>query len=406
MSENKESNTIWLIKYILPFVIVFTAITLVILAILTLETPEKKEPTAILPKVEIFVAKSTGLTVEAKSQGTVESRTETMLIAEVSGRIQSISNSFFAGGYFKKGDPLIEIDPIDYRGSLATAQSRYAEARLAYEQEKALSEQAIEDWNELGKGKGSDLALRKPQLEMTKARLESAQVGVEMAQRDLERTTVRAPYDGRIREKFVDVGQMVSARQSQLTRIYSTDTAEIRLPIALNDIQYLDLPEAYSNNAQTKSKPKVSINARFGDETYTWEGVIDRTEGAIDSRTRLSYVVAQIDAPYEKKNGSDRPPLKVGLFVEATIEGKQLSTAIKIPRQALRQDNTVYIVDNENRLEFKSVKVYKTDTEWAIITSGLDDGDRVCLTPLEYAVMGMQIEIEPETISPTSFEKD
>ena len=406
MSENKESNTIWLIKYILPFVIVFTAITLVILAILTLETPEKKEPTAILPKVEIFVAKSTGLTVEAKSQGTVVSRTETILIAEVSGRIQSISNSFFAGGYFKKGDPLIEIDPIDYRGSLATAQSRYAEARLAYEQEKALSEQAIEDWNELGKGKGSDLALRKPQLEMTKARLESAKMGVEMAQRDLERTTVRAPYDGRIREKFVDVGQMVSARQSQLTRIYSTDTAEIRLPIALNDIQYLDLPEAYSNNAQKKSKPRVSINARFGDETYTWEGVIDRTEGAIDSRTRLSYVVAQIDAPYEKKNGSDRPPLKVGLFVEATIEGKQLSTAIKIPRQALRQDNTVYIVDNENRLEFKSVKVYKTDTEWAIITSGLDDGDRVCLTPLEYAVMGMQIEIEPETISPTSFEKD
>ena len=406
MSENKESNTIWLIKYILPFVILFTAITLVILAILTLETPEKKEPTAILPKVEIFVAKSTGLTVEAKSQGTVVSRTETMLIAEVSGRIQSISNSFFAGGYFKKGDPLIEIDPIDYRGSLATAQSRYAEARLAYEQEKALSEQAIEDWNELGKGKGSDLALRKPQLEMTKARLESAKMGVEMAQRDLKRTTVRAPYDGRIREKFVDVGQMVSARQSQLTRIYSTDTAEIRLPIALNDIQYLDLPEAYSNNAQTKSKPRVSINARFGDETYTWEGVIDRTEGAIDSRTRLSYVVAQIDAPYEKKNGSDRPPLKVGLFVEATIEGKQLSTAIKIPRQVLRQDNTVYIVDKENRLEFKSVKVYKTDTEWAIITGGLDDGDRVCLTPLEYAVMGMQIEIEPETISPTSFEKD
>jgi RND family efflux transporter MFP subunit len=236
--------------------------------------------------------------------------------------------------------------------------------------------------------------------------LESANVGVEMAKRDLDRTIVRAPYDGRIREKFVDVGQMVSARQSQLTRIYSTDTAEIRLPIALNDIQYLDLPEAYSNTAQAISKPKVSISARFGNETFTWHGVIDRTEGAIDSRTRLSYVVAQIDSPYEKKNGSNRPPLKVGLFIDAKIEGKRLPAAIKIPRQALRQDNTVYIVDKENRLRFKTVDVYKTDTEWAIITDGLEDGDRICLTALEYAVMGMQLEIEPESIDPKSFDKE
>jgi RND family efflux transporter MFP subunit len=406
MSQEKDSSVVWFIKYILPVIIVLAAITSAIVAVLSLDKAEKKEAITILPKVEIFVAESVPLTVEAKSQGTVESRTETMLIAEVSGRIQSISNSFFAGGYFKKGDPLIEIDPIDYRGNLATAKSRYAEAKLAYEQEKALSEQAIEDWNELGKGEGSDLALRKPQLEMTKARLESANVGVEMAQRDLDRTIVRAPYDGRIREKFVDVGQMVSARQSQLTRIYSTDTAEIRLPIALNDIQYLDLPEAYSNTAQAISKPKVSISARFGNETFTWDGVIDRTEGAIDSRTRLSYVVAQIDSPYEKKNGSNRPPLKVGLFIDAKIEGKRLPAAIKIPRQALRQDNTVYIVDKENRLRFKTVDVYKTDTEWAIITDGLEDGDRICLTALEYAVMGMQLEIEPESIDPKSFDKE
>lgn len=406
MSQEKDSSVVWFIKYILPVIIVLAAITSAIVAVLTLDKAEKKEAITILPKVEIFVAESAPLTVEAKSQGTVESRTETMLIAEVSGRIQSISNSFFAGGYFKKGDPLIEIDPIDYRGNLATAKSRYAEAKLAYEQEKALSEQAIEDWNELGKGEGSDLALRKPQLEMTKARLESANVGVEMAQRDLDRTIVRAPYDGRIREKFVDVGQMVSTRQSQLALIYSTDTAEIRLPIALSDIQYLDLPEAYSNAAHTISKPKVSISARFGNETFTWDGVIDRTEGAIDSRTRLSYVVAQIDAPYEKKNGSNRPPLKVGLFIDATIEGKHLPAAIKIPRQALRQDNTVYIVDKENRLKFKTVEVYKTDTEWAIITDGLEDGDRICLTALEYAVMGMQLEIEPESIDLKSFDKE
>ncbi len=398
MTEKKESFIVWFLKYVLPPIAIVTLALLVVgLAITLAPKPDKKAPSTILPTVEIFEAKSASLVLEAKSQGTVQSRTETLLVADVSGRIQSISNAFFAGGYFKKGDPLIEIDPIDYRANLSAAKSRYAEARLAYEQEKALSEQAIEDWEELGKGEGSDLALRKPQLERAKALFESAEVGIEMAERDLERTVVKAPYDGRIREKFVDIGQNVSARQSQLARIYSTDTAEVRLPIALSDIQYLDLPESYSNISRGKPKPKVRISAKYGEKMHTWEGVIDRTEGAIDSQTRLSYVVAQIDKPYEKISGSDRPPLKVGLFVDAAIEGKRIPSAIRIPRQALREDDTVYVVDNENRLEFKTVSVYKTDTEWAIITGGLDDGDRVCLTPLEYAVMGMQVELDAET---------
>jgi RND family efflux transporter MFP subunit len=223
---------------------------------------------------------------------------------------------------------------------------------------------------------------------------ESALAGVEMAERDLERTTVKAPYDGRIREKFADVGQMVSARQSQLARIYSTDTAEIRLPISLKDIEYLDLPESYSNRSTNDTKPRVIVSGSYGGAQYEWEGVIDRTEGAIDPKTRLSYVVAKIEEPYKKEENSDRPPLKVGLFVEASIQGKRIENAFKIPRKALRENNTVYTVDQENRIVFKDVEVYQTDTEWAIITSGLEDGDRICITPLEYAVMGMQVERE------------
>ncbi len=265
---------------------------------------------------------------------------------------------------------------------------------MAYEQEKALADQAREDWEGFGRGEGSDLALRKPQLERAKTVYESALAGVEMAERDLERTTVKAPYDGRIREKFADVGQMVSARQSQLARIYSTDTAEIRLPISLKDIEYLDLPESYSNRSTNDTKPRVIVSGSYGGAQYEWEGVIDRTEGAIDPKTRLSYVVAKIEEPYKKEDNSDRPPLKVGLFVEASIQGKRIENAFKIPRKALRENNTVYTVDQENRIVFKDVEVYQTGTEWAIITSGLEDGDRICITPLEYAVMGMQVERE------------
>lgn len=396
MSEKKESLILRLVKYALPILVMFAAIGLVASAFILKPVPEKKETTLVLPVVEVIEASSRPVTLEARSQGIVESRTETLLVAEVTGRIQSISNSFFAGGYFNKGDALVEIDAVDYRANLAVAKSRFADAKLAYEQEKALVDQAREDWESFGRGEGSDLTLRKPQLDRAKALLESAQAGIELAERDLERTIVKAPYDGRIHEKFADIGQMVSARQSQLARIYSTDTAEIRLPISLNDIEYLDLPESYSNRSTGVSKPKVVVKASYGGEQYEWEGVIDRTEGAIDPKTRLSYVVAKIENPYKQKENSDRPPLKVGLFVEASIEGKRIENAFKIPRKALRQNNTVYTVDRENRIVFKDVEVYKTDTEWAFITAGLEVGDRICLTPLEYAVMGMQVEIESD----------
>jgi len=394
MSDKKESLLLRLVKYVLPILVIFAAFGIILAAFIFKPEPERKETVQVLPVVEIVEAESKPITLGARSQGIVESRTETLLVAEVTGRIQSISNSFFAGGYFKKGDPLVEIDAVDYRANLALAKSRLAEARLSYEQEKALADQAREDWEGFGRGEGSDLALRKPQLERAKTVYESALAGVEMAERDLERTTVKAPYDGRIREKFADVGQMVSARQSQLARIYSTDTAEIRLPISLKDIEYLDLPESYSNRSTNDTKPRVIVSGSYGGAQYEWEGVIDRTEGAIDPKTRLSYVVAKIEEPYKKEDNSDRPPLKVGLFVEASIQGKRIENAFKIPRKALRENNTVYTVDQENRIVFKDVEVYQTGTEWAIITSGLEDGDRICITPLEYAVMGMQVERE------------
>ena len=394
MPVQKDSILTWLLKYVAPFFVLLAVVALLAFALLNRSVPEKKEPTALLPVVEVLEVNSESLKLEAKSQGTVQPRTETLLVAEVSGRIESVSNAFFAGGYFKKGDPLAEIDPVDYKANLANAKSRFAEARLAYEQEKALADQAREDWESFGRGEATDLALRKPQLERAASMMESAKAAVQIAERDLARTIVRAPYDGRIKEKYADVGQMVGARQSQLARIYSTDTAEIRLPLALDQLSYLDLPESYSNYAGSDEKPKVTLSAQYGEETHEWTGIVDRVEGAIDARTRLSYVIAQVEQPYEKSDYKDRPPLKVGLFVEASIEGRQIDSAFRIPRRALHEGDVVYAVDKENRIVIKEVSVLQKGVDTVIVTEGLSDGDLLCLTPLEYVVMGMQVELD------------
>ncbi|MBL4576327.1 MAG: efflux RND transporter periplasmic adaptor subunit [Opitutaceae bacterium] len=319
----------WLFAYGLPPLIILIAVIVAFGALKLKPDAAKKMPEESLPVVKVIEVKVESIQLEIVSQGTVQARTETNLIAEVSGRILHISPALFAGGFFKKGDELVQIDPIDYEANLANALGGVAEAKLNYQQEKANSDQAKEDWAELQKGDPNDLVLRKPQLERALANMAAAKAAVKMAQRDLERTTVRAPYDGRVRKKLVDLGQMVSARSSQIAQIYSVDIAEIRLPLSLDEIHYLDLPEQYPDDSENREKPQVTIEAFYAGQTYQWKGIIDRTEGTIDPKTRLTYVVAQIIDPYDRDQSGENPPLKVGMFVEAHIKGKTIASAMK-----------------------------------------------------------------------------
>jgi RND family efflux transporter MFP subunit len=393
-NTSKPHLSTWFFTYALAPAIVLVALGLAIASSKLKPEPEKQKPKELLPVVEIIEAKTETIQLEIISQGNVQARTETNLIAEVSGRIQTISPALFAGGFFKKGDELVKIDPIDYEAQLANAFGGLAEAKLAYEQEKANSDQAKEDWTELQSGEPNDLVLRKPQLERAQANMDAAASAVKMAKRDLERTIVRAPYDGRVRQKMVDLGQMVNARTSQIAQIYSVDIAEVRLPLSLDEIRYLDLPEQYRDDSVDHQKPVVIIETIYAGETYQWIGVIDRTEGTIDPRTRLTYAVAQIINPYGKDPSGTNPPLKMGMFVQARIKGKIISSAIEVPRKALRPDNQILIVDSKGKIDIREVQVLKENIETVILTNGIKNGENICVTPLEYVIDGMKVLIE------------
>lgn len=397
----EKKRPLWV--YIVPPILLLAAAGgAIAMAMVLRPQPEQAEPVPVYPEVTVAVAQEEPIVVHVDSQGVVQARTETNLVAEVSGRVEWISPTLFAGGFFQKGETLARIEDSDYRANLATARSRLAEAELAYQQELASADQAREDWEQMGRGEANPLTLRQPQLERAKASLQAARQGVEIALRDLDRTEIKAPYAGRVREKLIDIGQNVVARNTPVARIYSVDIAEIRLPISIEDTRYIDLPEIYLEGraASRGAKPRVNISATYAGREHHWQGIIDRTEGAIDSRTRLAYVVAQVEDPYASRIDADRPPLKVGMFVRASIEGKRLPAGFRIPRQAINERNTVYLVDDSGRLDFKKVSIYKSDTEDVIIDNGLQNGDRICLTPLEYAVDGMQVTIADETAAP------
>ena len=391
-SDFKKGNI--LLKVLLPIGFIVLAVCFVSLLMFLKSEPEKKELVKVLPRVEVVALASQSLSLSVESQGTVQARTVTDLTAEVSGVIESVEAKLFAGSFFKKGDVLLTIDNVEYVAALANAKSIRAAAQLAYSQEESLAQQAVLDFKELGRGEPSDLVLRKPQLEKAKADLESAEAAIALAQRNLSKTTVRAPYDGRVQAKLVDVGQTVNARMTQLARIFNVDVAEVRLPISAKESGYINLPESYSDG-KTESEPSiVELNSEIGGKVWTWLATLDRVEGVIDVSTRQRYIVARVDNPYGQSSAPEHPPLKVGQYVTATITGKSLGEGFIIPRSALKPNDVVWLIDNEDRLQITPVSVAKAGVDEVYVTAGLKNGDRLCLTQIGIAVDGMEVEVE------------
>lgn len=366
---------------------------------------ETREVEPLAPLVRVLEVERQDLAFDVDAQGTVLPRTETTLIAQVAGVVIRTASSFETGGFFTQGETLIELDPRDYEVAVRRARAQVAQARLQVVQQEAEAEVAIEEWQELGEGEPSALVTRQPQVAQAQAALEAAEAELEKAELDLERTHIRAPFDGRIRSKRVDLGQFL-APGTPLATIHATDYAEIRLPVADDQLAYLDLPFAY-RGGKGAAGPEVTLRARFGRETHSWQGRIVRTEGELDSRTRMLNLVARVEDPYvapkgRKRNDEaspddpSRPPLVVGMFVEAEIEGRPAEDVAVLPRSALLADGDDYqvlVVDGDSRLRFRDVEVVRLEGERAIVGDGLAGGETVCVSALDVATDGMKVRV-------------
>lgn len=350
--------------------------------------PEREEAVIEPPLVRVVEAQPETVRLSVRAEGVVAPRTQSQLVPEVSGRVIEVSPSLAAGGFFDKDEVLIRIDRREYELAVVRARAAVAQAKRQLATERQEAEVARKEWAELGEGEPSPLVVREPQLAEARATLASAEAALEQAEYDLERTVVKAPYAGRVRSKSVDVGQFVQ-RGAAVATIYSTDIAEVRLPIPNNELAYVDLPLAYRNQDRGEtSGPPVTIRADFAGRTYEWRGRINRTEAEIDPQTRAVQAVAQIQDPYAKTGG--RPPLAVGMFVEAEIQGRAVR-AFSLPRNALRGGDTVLIVTPEDRIELRPVDVFRAEADRLLIRDGIEAGERVCVSNLEAAVDGMKV---------------
>lgn len=359
---------------------------------------ETKETPVFAPLVRALVVEPRTMTFTVEAQGTVVPRTESSLVARVAGQVEAVAPDFEVGGFFRRGEVLVRLDARDFELAVEQAAAQVAQAEVVLAQQEAEAEVAKEEWEELGVGEPSALTLRQPQVAQAKAALAAARAQLAKAELDLERTRIRAPFEGRVRQKSADLGQFL-APGTPVARIHGTDYAEIRLPVPDDALRFLDLDYgSQSAGSRTVEGPRVTLTTELAGELQSWQGRVVRSEGELDPRSRMLPLVARVEDPYGRRSTAEegKPPLMVGLFVEATIEGMTRDRIFVVPRSALRPGDEVLVIDGEDRLRFRPVEVLRREGESLILSGGLEAGERVCVSPLDVAVDGMKVRVTLE----------
>ena len=380
-----------LLKFLLPIAVLAGASFATYIMIINRPQVVTQQPVMTPPGVRVQEVTLETVQLSVLSQGTVRPRTESQLVPEISGRVTWVAPSFAEGGFFDAGDVLLTIDPFDYQQALVSSRSQLAQARLQLAREEAEAEVAQREWKELGRGEPRELTMRKPQLEDARAAVAAAEANVERARRNLERAEITAPYVGRIRRKNADVGQFLTVGMPIAT-IYAVDVAEIRLPLPDKELAYLHLPLSY-RSSEERPGPRVTLRSTFAGKMHEWQGSVVRTESELDPATRMVHVVAEVRDPYGPGPDPDRPPLAVGMYVEAEIEGRQFIDVAVLPRAALQGRSQVLVVNIKDRLSFRAVDVLRSTTESIFVRDGLKTGDLVVVSAIDNPTEGMSVRL-------------
>lgn len=386
-----------LLKIVAPIAILAVAVTAAVMIARSGDEPEREEPTQAALLVDVVAPEIKRGSFIIRAQGSVTPRIETSLVSEVSGKIDWMSEDYVAGGVFSEGQQLARIDPSDYETALLAAEAELASARATLADEQARSDAAREDFRRLygDTRKPTDLLLRLPQVARARAAVQAREAAVERARRDLERTKITLPFDGMIRERDANLGQYVTTGAT-LGKAFSTDRAEVRLPVSETDLAFLDIPMAESGT--TIDRP-VTLAGSVAGQPARWKAQLVRTEGVVDRNTRLTYLVAEITDPYGLKANTERPALPMGTFVEAEIPGRDASGLVLLPAQALHEGNRVYLADENDELEVREVEIVRATPREVYVSGRLDADDRVITTAIPAPVPGLKLNVrqaEPE----------
>lgn len=358
--------------------------------------PPREETVVVAPLVETVTVSELSGVLTVQGNGSVVAAREVNLSAEVPGRIVSISSNFVSGGRFRTGDVLLSIDGSDYENAVAVADAEVAQRRLELLLAEEESQIARDEWDRLQARDGGtetapstelgSLVLREPQVKLAEAVYRGAQARLSDARSRLARTRIVAPFNGRIRTRLAEVGQYVGPG-AVVASFYGTDQVEI--VVALNAGNAALIDHLFSNRSSDNRIPAI-VRAGVGGDDQQWGAYVHRIEGALDPATRTYRVVIRVDAPY--RITEERSPLLVGMYVRVEIEGRHLDTYFRIPREALRESDSVWVVE-DGKLQMRRVHVVQEIEEIVVVDDGLSNGDQLIISVLPVVADGMSVRV-------------
>jgi RND family efflux transporter MFP subunit len=326
------------------------------------------------------------------AMGTVVPAREVVLKAQVSGKVLSLHPEFIAGGYIRENDEILKIDPVDYQLTVTLAQAKVKDAESGLELAEEEANAAKEEWLLLNEGdaktkdKPPPLVAKEPQLAAAQARLKAEQAELQKAELDLKRTSVRAPFNGIVRTKSVELGSLVTP-QDPLAELVGVDEYWIQVSVPVDYLKWISVPKR-----KGKKGSQVRVMHRSG---YAWTGEVIELLGDLETEGRMARILVAVKDPLAlKDSGQTTRPLLIGEYVRVEIEGSSLSQVFRIPRVALRENDTIWIVGDDSTLDIRAVTTIWRDTQTVFLEQGLNPGDKLIVSDLAAPVEGMKIQME------------
>lgn len=336
--------------------------------------------------------------------GTVEPVEDVILSARVGGEVIRRAPAFVPGGFVKKGDLLLQIDPSDYRNNLELRRSELLQAQTDLDVEMGRQEVAEQDLELVGgqslTPQEQALVLRQPQLNAVKARIKAAQAAVDQAQLELARTTIKAPFNAHILTQNVTTGSQVAPGED-LGRLVGTEKYRVILSLPVSRLQYLRFPDSENGKG---SSVRIRNTAAWPADTYR-TGYVTGQVGALDNQTRLARILVEVPDPLAQDTAAGKPELIIGTFVESLMEGNEIENVVRLDRDYLRDNDKVWVMQ-DGKLFIREVDVLLTDSQYAYITDGLEHGEKVITTNLSTVAEGAAVRTEADSTARNYSAKD
>jgi RND family efflux transporter MFP subunit len=375
-------------RVLMPIGILLGSIVITVVLIRNPTRVSESAPEIIPISVRVAEVQSESVQLFIESQGKAQAARQASLSSNVQGPVAWVSPSLEAGAYVKAGEPLLRLELADFETAVirsrasyeqASAEAAFATADLARITELAAKRLASE----------SELQNAERAATVATARLADAEATLKQSELDAERSILRAPFNAVVASRDVELGQFVNRAQS-VAVLFDADSVDVRVPLAIRQLGYLDVPMGFRGEFDSAQAPQVELTGSYGGKQYRWEGKLLRTEATIDPNSNTVQSIIRIEQPSADRGG-ESIPLPIGLFVEARIAGKLVEDIISLPRSVIRNNSQVLVVDAENKMYYRDVDIYRLEQDRVLISGGLLPGEKICTSPIQAVVDGMSV---------------